>query len=728
MATYSDKYLFEFEARKAESTATQLGRIATQAKAASVAIRELAAAYAALSAVSNVRLPDMSAATKRINVVNANQVAGNVNVDSIIDSQINRGGGGSSSGSSSSGTRSTYLRDTTARIADYTKFWLIGWGINQAVQLISKGIDDWAQAQQALNQIIAEFEVSLNISGAAAQAYAQDVLAISRATGISMREIGPGYVIQKRVAGAPDDLTLRAAQVQRMTGADNYSVERDLLSLTKQFPEFNTSMEAVFGVFAGLSTATGESGPAIELFIRQMERVYTDAGTRSTVEKYTGPVSWMNPQTGYEVRRPWDEIMTDISKLSQDAQNEIALTIPNMLGQQTRQLFLALMKDWQGGVTDAMNGAKSATGEFERGFNVMSDTWIAKTQAMSVAWESFLATIQGSESVLKLVDSVTGVLNYTSTANLAGPAIEEYNRARKGADQKKFASPEEIFRRETGMRATLPQSEKNLWQTLGVVDTHVPEYYEWAAKNLHKYTMQAQGQVGPEVWTPQQRKGIDIEFARGQIGIQDYWKFTGTIPPNWNGPLPPGMGQRAAAPAWPNIFQGGMQQQSGMIPMYLEDQKLTLKKGITPEQLVSEMTKIQTEIIKGYREMPYQDATGKTVRPYEKMTDKQILDRAGMGTQSPLLAFDEAGKPLQTFTGNIDIANLALDSLANSAKGAADSVKSNVSTKDWYGGKSAYIMAEYNRLVSDEVSQRRTDPKFAGMDDRRQCWQGYGGA
>jgi len=777
MATYSDKYLFEFETRKAEATATQLGRIATQAKAASVAIRELAGAYAALAAVSNVKLPDLSEVTKRISIVNANQVAGDVNVNSIIDSQINKGGGGGSGGSSS-GTRSTYLRDTTTRIADYTKFWLIGWGINQAVQLISKGIDDWASAQQALNQIIAEFEVSLNISGDAAKAYAEDVLAISRATGISMREIGPGYVIQQRVAGAPKDLTLRAAQVQRITGADNYSVERDLLSLTKQFPDksivqildaftgamrrssltaaeffdllessgpiarqFNTSMEAVFGVSAGLSTATGESGPAIELFIRQMERVYTDAGTRSTVEKYVGPVSWMNPQTGYEVRRPWDEIMTDISKLSQDAQNEIALTIPNMLGQQTRQLFLALMKDWQGGVTDAMNGAKNAEGEFERSFNVMSETWITKTQAMSTAWESFLATIQGSENVLKLLDAGTQWFNRAAVANLANPKIEKYNQIRERESiflnrdaiidpskvddavrfKNRFLSAEELFERETGKKAEVPFKDRpflsGLADELGnpFTDFHVPEFYEWAAKNIDKYAAQASGKE--DQWTDWQKKGLGIELARGQIGIADFWRMTQTIPEGWNGPLPPGVGRQRAG-GWINPFQGGgVQAQEGMIPMYLEDQRLTLKKGITPDKLVSEMAKIQAEIVKGYREMPYQDATGKTVRPYEKMTDKEILDRAGMGTQSPLLAFDETGKPLQAFTGNIGIANLALDALSNSAKGAADAVKTGITTKDWYGGKSAYVMAEYNKLVAGEVSQRRSDPKFAGMDD-----------
>lgn len=769
MANYSDKYLFEFETKRADATANQLNKISTNAKAAATAIRELAAAYQLLAQVSNFNLPNMGKTPIRVNNVNASGAMGNVNVDSMVNSSYQSGsgsGGGSSTGSASGG-RSTYLRSTAARIADYTKFWLIGWGINQAVQLISKGVDDWAASQAALSQIVADFEVSLNTTGTAAKRYAAEVLAISRATGISMTEIGPGLVIQSRVKGAPPDLALRAAQVQRVTGADNYSVERDLLSLSKQFPDktttqildaftgamrrssltaaeffdllessgplarqFNTSMESIFGVFAGLSTASGESGPAIELFIRQMERVYTDAGTRGAVEKYTGPVSFTNPQTGYEVRKPWDEIMREVSKLSQDAQNEIAQTIPNMLGQQTRQLFLALMKDWQGSVEDAMMGAKTATGEFESAFTRMSETWGARTQAMSTAWESFLATIQGSESTLAIIDKITEVFNYGSIRNLSGEAISEYNLlANKANDQfggngtgKRMPTPEELYTRETGMLAQVPFKDKNLWQLIGegtgISDFHTPEYYEWAAKNLGKYTDQAKGKTGPGYLTDYQKRGAELDVYRGFTTPEQYKAEFGKYPAQWAGPQKP---PPVNPWDWNNRKWGrgsSYQFDSGLIPTYLDDQKLSLKKDVTAPALRSEMGRIIQEIIAGYRGQEFKDVTGKIVRPYEKMDEKTIMERAGYGTQSPLMIFDQVGKPVDNFVGNIGIANMALDNLAKASENAATSVKTTMSRGEWESGGRNNVMQEYNRLVNKEINQARSaDPSLYTKTD-----------
>ena len=182
-----------------------------------------------------------------------------------------------------------------------------------------------------------------------------------------------------RVFNAPSDLAMRAAQVQRVTGVDNATVQREIMGFRLQFPDrstisildtfqwcfeafqfrrgrtvqpsgncrtpsqqFNTGLEQILGMMAGLSTVTSESGQAVELYMRQMDRLYSDQRTRSKVEEFTGkPVAGTDLITGEEsTPPPLYDIMADLAQLTQAQIQEIANTIPNALGQKTRQLFV----------------------------------------------------------------------------------------------------------------------------------------------------------------------------------------------------------------------------------------------------------------------------------------------------------------------------------------------------------------------------------------------------
>ena len=295
------------------------------------------------------------------------------------------------------------------------------------LQLVQKGLQDWNQAQIALSDEMANFDIVTRGSNASAEAYLNTVNAISKATAINPAEIGPGVVAQMRVFNAPSDLAMRAAQVQRVTGVDNATVQREIMGLRLQFPDrstisildafsgalkrsslsagelfnlletagplsqqFNTGLEQILGMMAGLSTVTSESGQAVELYMRQMDRLYSDPRTRSKVEEFTGkPVAGTDLITGEEVRRPLYDIMADLAQLTQAQIQEIANTIPNALGQKTRQLFVAMVNGWAN-VEDATKSALGAQGEFLAQNERQMKSYASAIDAVGAAWQRLL--------------------------------------------------------------------------------------------------------------------------------------------------------------------------------------------------------------------------------------------------------------------------------------------------------------------------------------------------
>ena len=254
-----------------------------------------------------------------------------------------------------------------------------------------------------------------------------------------------------RVFNAPSDLALRAAQVQRVTGVDNAQVQREIMGLRLQFPDrttigildafsgalkrsslnadelfslletagplsqqFNTGLEQILGMMAGLSTVTSESGQAVELYMRQMDRLYSDPRTRAKVEQFTGkPVVGTDLTTGQEVRRPLYDVMADISKLDQSQVQEIANTIPNTLGQKTRQLFVAMVNGWAN-VEDATKSALDAQGEFLSQNETKMKSYTAAIDGVSAAWQRTLRGFGNSSAAITVLREIASWLDYIS--------------------------------------------------------------------------------------------------------------------------------------------------------------------------------------------------------------------------------------------------------------------------------------------------------------------------
>jgi hypothetical protein len=338
---------------------------------------------------------------------------------------------------------------TLEHLAQRISFMAEWFAFYAVIQLVQKGLQDWNQAQIALSDEMANFEIVTRGSNASAETYLNTVNAISKATAINPAEIGPGVVAQMRVFNAPSDLALRAAQVQRVTGVDNAHVQREIMGLRLQFPDrstinildafsgalkrsslnaeelfglletagplsqqFNTGLEQILGMMAGLSTVTSESGQAVELFMRQMDQLYTKPATRAKIEELTGkPMSGIDLATGQEVRRPLYEVMGDIAKLEPSGVQEISNTITNTLGQKTKQLFMAIINGWAN-VEDATKSAMNSQGEFLSQNETKMKSYTAAIDGASAAWQRMLRGMQGSKEVIAFINVVTDFLNF----------------------------------------------------------------------------------------------------------------------------------------------------------------------------------------------------------------------------------------------------------------------------------------------------------------------------
>jgi hypothetical protein len=406
------------------------------------------------------------------------------------------------------------------------------------IQLVQKGLQGWNQAQIAISDEMVNFEIVTRGSNASAEAYLATVNAISKATAIDPAEIGPGVVAQMRVFNAPSDLALRAAQVQRVTGVDNAQVQREIMGLRLQFPDrstinildafsgalkrsslsadelfslletagplsqqFNTGLEQILGMMAGLSTVTSESGQAVELYMRQMDRLYSDPKTRSKVEQFTGkPVVGTDLTTGQEVRRPLYDVMADISKLDQSQVQEIANTIPNALGQKTRQLFVAMVNGWAN-VEDATKSALGAQGEFLAQNEIKMKSYAASIDSVSAAWQRLLRDLGDAGGATAAMRELAIFLDNvgTSLGRLGNTKVSPAQRAEASLKTSSiwgllYGLAEDVLP-SGGSWGPSPRSQRQMASNADIIRNRYPEGWSRTANDMSDPT-----KVGSMAW------------------------------------------------------------------------------------------------------------------------------------------------------------------------------------------------------------------------------------
>lgn len=292
MATYGDRYVFAFETTGATKAGRDIQLVETRSQAAALALNTLAAAWdnysASVSRASAVGggqsvIPPTS--LRNVQVIN-NTGSGVTSNSSFQDKTYNRvqnitnpatpaPAGGTTGGGAGTPFGMTGL-------SRYAMFWAEGFAISAVLMTIQKGISDWNMVQRELDSNMGSFQVSLQGTRREVEDYSDALMELSKATGLSFTELGPGLTTQMRVMGAPSDLALRAGQVQRVTGVDNLAAERDLLSLAKQFPDKSTVqiLDAFSGAMRRSSLQADEffgmlesAGPLSHQFNTSMETI-----------------------------------------------------------------------------------------------------------------------------------------------------------------------------------------------------------------------------------------------------------------------------------------------------------------------------------------------------------------------------------------------------------------------------------------------------------------------
>ena len=598
------------------------------------------------------------------------------------------GGVGGTGGTGGGGRAVDSLMSHTSRLGGRMAYIGEWFAFYEIIHQVGAAMSEFMRVQTEMDANFAQYEISMRGATSSTREYLETVNRISRATGVSPLEIAPGVTLQERILNSPNDIAMRASQVQRVFGVDNLSAQRDLLSLTKQFPDrstieildaltgawsrsalsmeeffslsetmgplaqqFNTSLESMSGMFAGLTTVTGESGEAIELFWRQMDRVYNDPDTRGAIEQAmtqrTGKpysVAGYNDQ-GIEVRKPMNEILGDMNRyLEQSDIIKIADTIPNMLGQKTRPIFIALMEGW-GNVDDAIKAATESSGAFDDANRRMMDTLAADVDELTAAWQRFLQSLGGEHVVSVVLNVVTDILDWATIPTRRpdeeiGPARAAWRAAKEAEEQ------------EAARKATEAQTRN--WITLP-----------------RTRTTEASQEAYAQFMSGMQFPMEDMTLLRMPTGVPS-WPRTDAL-------------QRLQE----KYIQPGQVPTSPVTPK-LPESRVTLPEGLTVETFQAEYDKV----IAGMRSSV--DALTPSVAESTAQIDKLIGIYETEG-----LALDEQGRVLSRVTIDSNVASIALANLDDQIAALAD-----VDKLPGFEGAIGYVETELGAESIQQIQER----------------------
>ena len=724
MATYGDKYLFTFEVRASTASLNRLTTLKTSATQAATAFNALADAVIRLNAALGASSP--------INIQNSvigNTVTGNLNSQNALAQSGSRAtnstrtttGGGGVLG----GNRTTML----SHIGRHAVFAAEAMAIYGAYQLVTNAASEWVDIQRTLDRQIVEFGYSVSRSRSDIENYIEEVLKISSVTGVPLSEVGRSLIMQTRVGNQPGDLALRSAQVQQLTGADNMQVTRDLLALSKQFPDmttveildafvgalststleaeeffamlestgpltrqFNTNIETILGMFAGLSTAAGESGSSIELFMRQMERVYTEDSTRSMIEQLTRKQTiTIDAQTGEEVRRPIQEIMADISKLSQAEISKIAETIPNMLGQQTRQLFLSMIQNWET-VLHSVGNSENANAAFEGAFADWEGTWDAKLARLKTAWQEWLFSLTDSNAAKGVIEYVTKLFDMSANDRQLKQQVQEYFDyigASGIAPEKAFMRMDALQEASRRYEAETGEKKQLSVSPIGQFDTYHP---------VLSMTQQA---AFAKIFEQMMQEAIQKSRDQAVIGLAAQGP--------WGAPMSLARDYSAFRGAWTQPQFQSVQSLQSTAPKY--GTTFQIDEGVQMDRLLeiyNELVTRRRDQLRGVYQMQ-----GYTVD--DEALDKQL----GLDTKSTTLILDDVGAAIDVFTGNLDVLEVAATMASDEVEALAGKVSKTFSfdasiSEIAKGDTLTRVGQEYERRISEIMrSAIEVNPELA---------------
>lgn len=330
-----------------------------------------------------------------------------------------------------------------------TRAWA-AWGI---VNTIADAIGRWVSVQVQLNDALANYAIVTGQSRGEAEQFVASAFQIGLATGTPIADTAPTLEQIRRV-GLPDDLASRSAEVQRLFGTEALPTSRELVSISRQFPDLDTqqildsilgayqkstfsspkeifdlldvagptsqslgtSFPGYLGLTAGATTVTSLSPNQIELGIRRISGEYADAGSEfRTILEDVG-VATVDASGNL---RDFVEVFFEVSegvrsgRIAPADLERLSNSIPNVLGTAFGEMFTAMISNSEN-VRDAVESSQDSIGKWADALTIKMDTLSSASGQLSVAFDLLLSSLGVPDFFKGVIQGLTsGIIGVT---------------------------------------------------------------------------------------------------------------------------------------------------------------------------------------------------------------------------------------------------------------------------------------------------------------------------
>lgn len=319
-------------------------------------------------------------------------------------------------------------------------------GFRQVQQLLSS----WVRIHREMDWAVTQFRINVGITGTSVDEYIRRVQTLAFATGTSRPEVFETATLATRL-NRPE-LAAAGTQVEMIFGTQSTQAVRDLFAIQQQFEEFgvtlpdimnnfarliqsggltgseildlsetwgafarqfNEDLTGISSLFVALGTVLGETGGSLEVFMRHLERFYTDEGLKKLTKQYTGIDTVTYDAYGEEIRTPMIDILSSVAMLTQNEIQDIAEFMPQELGQKSRQFFNTMISQW-----DTMQGvieeAATSTYTWEQATIEATESFEIAARRVGVSWQNLLSSIGDTDAMKRITSDFAYLLEYIS--------------------------------------------------------------------------------------------------------------------------------------------------------------------------------------------------------------------------------------------------------------------------------------------------------------------------
>lgn len=337
--------------------------------------------------------------------------------------------------------------------------------IYEAFRIIQAVLSEWVQVHREMDWAMTQFRISTGATREELALYSQTVEGLAFATGTQRPEVFETATLATRLRRP--ELAAAGTQVEMLFGTQSTEAVRDLFAIQQQFREFgvslddimnnfarliqagglsgseildisetwgafsrqfNEDLEGISSLFVALGTVLGETGGSLEVFMRHLEKFYTDDALRQMFVDYTGIQTVTGPE-GYERREPMTNILRAVSQLTEQQIGDIAEFMPQDLGQKSRQFFNSMISQWDI-MEDVIERARTSTYTWQNAVEEASQSFEVAARRIGVAWQNLLASIGNTETMSRILNNIANWLEAGSlktTAKRSGVDWESFN-------------------------------------------------------------------------------------------------------------------------------------------------------------------------------------------------------------------------------------------------------------------------------------------------------------